>query len=622
MGEPTLAELYALEQQQRANAMGQAMGLPVPQRSAPIDTGPLYDYIGGPAAPPPPPVPPPRQLTVAEQFRMDPNARTVPTQARRSVLGNDATTEDDKERFAATEAKRAADPNPLFQVPSVTHKPPGSAQAEMRALLKPPPEMAAAPAGLGNKYGGGAAGSSAEAPSAPGINWGGAGGTATVAAHEVPMALPGRQKAVTDAIDKEADAVAKQGDAARAEGDANAEVERQRGIGMQHVAKANEDAGVDMKLRAQAAADESRAYQKHIDAFAEKLTHEKFDANRFYNDESVPQTFARAIAVGMGAIGQAFLHTSTNVVADHIESLARNDVANQRAAHDAGREHLADMKTAYAQALQVTHDKDEAERVATGYALKAAEHDANAMTANATSGAAKAKGEQIAAAISERAAMVGEKKAKVEMDLNPLAQARTVNTGPDMTKVYATARSYTEEQAKLGTVVPPDAAIRWAYKMHTGRDPLPGAGGFVGGSKSDPANKDLKETQTGADAFNKQIDDLTAHPVTVDSGLGTAALSHLPQRIAPKSNDAKQQLNEINTRNLQAIGKVAKDADGKPNKEMIKKIEERFEIHLSDTPEMKQEKLNGIRHVYNALAQQQGAKVPDLGTAGPPTFKP
>ena len=186
--------------------------------------------------------------------------------------------------------------------------------------------------------------------------------------------------------------------------------------------------------------------------------------------------------------------------------------------------------------------------------------------------------------------------------------------------VSALVRHRIETQAAEGHIVSPAQAYWWV--MATKGKPVAGAGDFGGGAKGGEGAgmtreqrgkiaQEQTQTQTASDEFNRQMDNLRKHPVITGSGLTDAAFSTLPQRVAPKSNDAQQQLEAINTQMLQAVGKVAKDADGKPNKAMIEKIEKRFELHLGDHPDIKQQKLNGIADVYNALAREQGAHAPE-----------
>jgi hypothetical protein len=115
------------------------------------------------------------------------------------------------------------------------------------------------------------------------------------------------------------------------------------------------------------------------------------------------------------------------------------------------------------------------------------------------------------------------------------------------------------------------------------------------------------ETQHASDEFNSQVDALKKHPALDKLGVTTGMTAKLGPRIAPDSSAAVQDLAQINTQILQAIGKVAKDADGKPNKAMIDKLEKEFAIEPDDTKPRALQKLEGARSTVNALARQQGA---------------
>lgn len=153
---------------------------------------------------------------------------------------------------------------------------------------------------------------------------------------------------------------------------------------------------------------------------------------------------------------------------------------------------------------------------------------------------------------------------------------------------------------------------------------LNGAGGGFGMTK-EGRNKVAVEQYEGnrtSDEFNSQMDALKNHPALDNLGLGTSALSGFGPRLAPGSTRTVQDLHQINTQVLQAVGKVAKDADGKPNKVMIEKLEQRFEIHPSDTKEQALQKLEGARATVNALARQSGAtNAPTPVTAMPSSVK-
>lgn len=495
----------------------------------------------------------------------------------------------------------------LFQVPSTNNL---AEQKRINAAKEPPAAAAAAPdpATLGNKYGkegsaSGAAGAEERAP----ITWGNASGTATIAAHEQAVVSGARQAELGKAVDAQGKAIEGQKDAAVGSADAAAEVERQKAVGTQGIGKQFEDSAVDAKVRAQEAADESKAYRAQIADFAKKLSTDKVDHNKMWNDSSTGQKIAWTMAKAFGAIGQAFLHTPTNQVADSIDAMVAGDVADQRANHEVGREHLADMKTAYAQALQATGDREAAERVAVGYGLEAAKQNAIALTENATSAAQKARGRELTAALDERIAVLGEKKVKEGIAMNPYVQARTVSTGPDMKEVYKTARQFTEEQAKHGTVVKPDDAIRWAFKMHTGRDPLSGA--FVQGSKAEPGSKTekLEEARTEVKGGISTIDRALESGAAYKQG----PLGSLWAKV-PGATDSKMDELQRNKYNAQAkalVGaawKLTTSGMEPKNPAIIEELSEHYQIHPSDSEELARAKMKELQNLLRDAGTSKG----------------
>lgn len=116
------------------------------------------------------------------------------------------------------------------------------------------------------------------------------------------------------------------------------------------------------------------------------------------------------------------------------------------------------------------------------------------------------------------------------------------------------------------------------------------------------------EAQGASDEFNAQVDALKKHPALDGLGITTGpAASVGGQRLAPGSSAVIQDLNQINTQIINAIGKVARDAEGKPNVLMMERYEHRFSIEPNDTKEIAIQKLEGARNVVNSLARQHGA---------------
>ncbi len=182
---------------------------------------------------------------------------------------------------------------------------------------------------------------------------------------------------------------------------------------------------------------------------------------------------------------------------------------------------------------------------------------------------------------------------------------------------------FNQYEKNLASGMPPGQAVDWARYLIGQVYGVPGA---PGRPADDPAAGVLTkehrskitmehgEAQHVSDSFNAQIDAMRKHPALDGLGLTTGAASHFGQRAAPESAKTVQDLNEINTAIINAIGKVAKDAEGKPNVLMMERYEHRFSIDPTDTKEIALQKLEGARNVVNRLAQQQGAAVPQSST--------
>jgi hypothetical protein len=624
MGGPTIAELYAEDMLRQEAAAKQGPSAPlVSQAPDPTPTyGPLASGLSNPAP------------AVRDLGELD-----SPPQSG-AVLGRTAPVppaqQDAVSRWIAQQANGKSE-HPLFQVPSIRNNsqpiaPPPVSNEPLGPVERPgtampnigpgkvnaAPVTTSTPAGLGNRYanGGGEGG-----PSAPGdINWAraGVGGTATIPAHEVAVVSKGRQDELVKAEDKEVEAVEDQKKAIKGSGEAAAEAKRQEAIGLRGVAKAAEDAGVDAKLRAQTAADESKAYRKHIDDFSKKVAEEKIDPQRMYHDASTARNITWTLAKCFGAIGQAFLHTSTNQVADQIEAEVAADVAAQRANHEIHRERLQDMNNAYAHALQVTAHTEDAERLATGYALESAKHEAAALAASAQSDVAVKRNEELQAQLSERQAQLGQKKVEKGIAMNPLVHARTVATGPDLKAIGKRAEEYQLKMAALGKDVSPDEAFQVALKYETGRNPIPGQP-LVHGAKSEPGGN-KQEKQASIDEVNKQYKDLLKSPVIDKLGFMPAiANAGGFQRAMPESSAILPQVTSLNIAMDSYAGKLLKDNEGRIPPPIVEQLHQ-FHVKFGDTPEFARQQIEASRQYVNSLARAGGEKAPEPYAGPPPSF--
>lgn len=147
--------------------------------------------------------------------------------------------------------------------------------------------------------------------------------------------------------------------------------------------------------------------------------------------------------------------------------------------------------------------------------------------------------------------------------------------------------------------------------MPTGDNTHANAEGGAGLTKEQRFKMGEREHEAGE--ANAQFDRLLKHPAVTNSGdLGNAAVGMLPsavtQRVAPGVAKQVQDVNEVNTQLIQQLGKVSKDADGKPNKETLKMFHDRFEIHSGDTPAIRAQKVEGVRNIVNSLLRAEGAR--------------
>lgn len=117
--------------------------------------------------------------------------------------------------------------------------------------------------------------------------------------------------------------------------------------------------------------------------------------------------------------------------------------------------------------------------------------------------------------------------------------------------------------------------------------------------------------QQKADAITGQLQTYLSDPAIMAPGGVVAGLKgELPsswQGADIQTQRAK--LAEIGSLMTSAIGSVAKDADGKPNKLTLERYHREFEPTLSDPPQVRQQKIVAGLNFYKNLARSEGAHV-------------
>ena len=443
-----------------------------------------------------------------------------------------------------------------------------------------------------------------------------------IAAHNIDTVDPGLRQNLMDATDREKEAATQQGDAA-------AQADLTKAAGMMNAGTQLEQDAQRQKAKADFDGEQLAMRRERIDAMADQVSKmAKVNPDQYWEDKGALNRISTGLALALGAFSSAFNGTRNHVL-DSINKGVDDNIAVQKDAYNRANGQLDDQRNLYSMAMQATGNPVEAQALARNMLIDSIKMKADAQ--------ATAAGSQTHIANAARLGTQLDKlKAEDDIKMHNYVQARDVGggpTGPKPEELVKMAADYQKEAATNGHNITEQQALDHAralwYGGHgmavhgSGPAVAKDSGATPGGMTKEQAGlvaKDHLEVQRGTDEFNSQMDNLAKSPVLDQIGWDTALLQHGGQRIAPASTKTVQSLKEINTQTLQAVGKVAKDADGKPNKEMIAKIEERFEIHPGDTKEVALQKIQGVRQVYNALARQQGASAPEPNKSNAPSY--
>ncbi len=367
------------------------------------------------------------------------------------------------------------------------------------------------------------------------------------------------------------------------------------------------------------AAQFDKEYGK-LQSLRDDVSKGKIDPNQYMASKDGYAQFAIGLSVMLGAVSQSLGGGENPGLKMVNDSIARNidaqkaNLAQDHGRLDAQRSLMGDLRAHFG-------DTDKADQAAWILYLDKAKNELAGEMAKATIPDVKAKYASAIALLDEKSATHQERWAKDANDSIVTEQherytpAHMAGGGVDEKAIITEAnKRFNDPNFMPGAygASREQAAYRSARLSFTGQDVMPGAGqsNVSSGAKK---RTEQESDQIGADEFNKQMDTIVKSPEFGKLGLGAAIASHLPQRIAPDSNLLQTDIDAINTQVLQAVGKVAKEADGKPNKVMIEKIESHFGVNLGDTRAQAERKIEGARRAVNALARQQGVSAPEPG---------
>jgi hypothetical protein len=156
-----------------------------------------------------------------------------------------------------------------------------------------------------------------------------------------------------------------------------------------------------------------------------------------------------------------------------------------------------------------------------------------------------------------------------------------------------------------------------------------------GGPDASPLTKEQRgkmemdriQGQRAADAFNKQMDGMLNDPVINRLGLKTAAVDKaglVGQYADKKAASDAQHIHALNAEILNALGKIAKDNEGKPGVAMLDEYRKTFNLPMNN-PALARQRIEEARELVNAFNRQQNLDVPGQGPVGtgdvPKSFK-
>lgn len=379
----------------------------------------------------------------------------------------------------------------------------------------------------------------------------------------------------------------------------NAEAAKIEGVANLEVAHADEQQRMAQAQQQQDEATSARfqQYLQKSDEYVDQIRQAKIDPFRLTRDASAGMQIQMAIgAIAGGAL--AGLQGGPNHYLQRLDTAIDRDIKAQSDAIDNKKFAVGARNTTFGQMLAEHGDRRLATIETKRMMLEASKQKLTAESSRLGIPTAKAKS---ALAVNAIDGQLKELDTQFKEQAFKLAQQQAAAAAASQRAAEERLWQHQKDIAELGLK---------KDEIQIKRDELGlnGAGGL--GMTKEGRNKIAVEQYEGnqtSDEFNSQVDALKKHPALDNIGLGTAALSGFGARAAPGSTRTVQDLHQINTQMLQAVGKVAKDADGKPNKVMIEKLEQRFEIHPSDTKEQALQKLEGARATVNALARQSGA---------------
>lgn len=394
-------------------------------------------------------------------------------------------------------------------------------------------------------------------------------------------------------------------------------------MGTAQIDKAHAEAGLyaetsrRMKEDADLARQEDATYAKHFDAQMSEIQRQMDDVRT----RKIQPMSMRSDDPGLDAIGfigavvggiYAGLTGKDNPFLAEMNKIIDRQIAADEKNLENEREGVHQKFNLLGQQRQIFQDHRLAREAARNLYYEGLKQDILAEGANQDAKAYKANADEAAADITLLQGGLQKQLADAAARQSAAAAAARTARAKEVQEAYRT----TYDKALASGLAPSQAEfearrmidVLYAGGGQTQRGPEPPGGEFaLGKAGREKIAAERYEAQHTSDEFNAQIDAMKLHPALKDLGVTTGPMSHLGPRIAPQSSKTVQDLQQLNTQIINAIGKVAKDAEGKPNVAMMERYEHRFTIQPGDTEEIALQKIEGARNVVNSLARQHGA---------------
>lgn len=404
--------------------------------------GPGIPQFGGPPAPMPPPPPPPAQTMGF------PNAS-----------------------FGPVTAPPAAPPIPG----------PPAAPSAPEAALPPTPYREAPGSGTGDITN--------KTAQTPGI-----------AAHDQALVNPETQETIAQGFRDLQSSLGPRGQAGAQQALGAAEAGQQQALaqGAQGEAAAAGGAASEFGGIAKTARQRAEDHMAAADKFADEIKSDKIDPNHMWSSASAGTAARWTMAGILGGIAAG--PGGTNQAVQHLEKMADQDIAAQKANFDARRDTGASM---YARAFRETGNADDALKLAKTYAMTAAAHTTAALGAASGSAVKQAQANTVGAQLLTKVREVGiqgEQERQKDNRWVPTQAGGTVDIIHDP-RVQAAALAMDKEAAAGGRSVDPNASLKRAAEIY-----FPGSqsGSFADISKA-PKGGDAKTAEKGA-ALDSALD--------------------------------------------------------------------------------------------------------------------